>query len=214
MYRPFFALVPLLVLAACASSEGDDSATDSQNVTAATSGKSVAGYDFDGPKALPSDNAPSVCPPILSPGDVVNACFKVKGKQRLANFEPPNNCAVLCSKPIAPENKIAGYDFEGFKFQSTEGPPVLCAAVVSPEEEACNQAGGTPTTARCKTLCSIPIAKAGKVAGFNAKGFTTADAAGDEICPAVLDPDAERCFAVEGQTSRAAGCTTLCSLPF
>jgi hypothetical protein len=128
-----------------------------------------------------------------------------------------SGCDHLCSVPIAPEGKVAGYDLTGFKqLPNDKAAVTFCAQVVTPEQAACERAGGTMSGANdCRTLCSVPIAPEGKAAGYDLEGFKIAgaDKIGEEVCAAVLSPIDEACAAVKGKTVPTNDCGTLCSLP-
>jgi hypothetical protein len=113
----------------------------------------AAGYDFDGYKQLANDQAPvEFCAAVVS--EVQAACERVGGDVSRAN-----SCADLCSKPIAPAGKAAGYDQTGFKILDSDRAPVeFCAAVVSPVQDACSKVGGSVSRANsCADLCSLPF---------------------------------------------------------
>jgi hypothetical protein len=206
-YR-LLSILPLVVLAAACANPDDDDATDSEDVIRATK---VSGYDLAGPKALPGNKAGSeVCIQVLSEEQA--ACERVQGTTIRAN-----GCKHLCSKPIAPRGKTAGYDFAGFKQLSADKVPVeFCIQVLSEEQAACERAGGVTSGANgCAHLCSAPIAPQGKGAGFDLTGFKILPnaSASTDVCAAVVSKVQEQCTRVKGKLSHVDGCADLCSLP-
>jgi hypothetical protein len=113
----------------------------------------AAGYDLTGYKKLPNDRVPvEFCTQALS--EEQGACERVQGE-----ISGANGCKHLCSKPIAPRGKAAGYDLRGFKILPNDRVPVeFCAAVVSEVQAACDRAGGTIQGVNgCGHLCSLPL---------------------------------------------------------
>lgn len=113
----------------------------------------AAGYDLSGFKQLPNDRVPvELCAAVVS--DVQTACQNVRGAVSRAN-----GCADLCSKPIAPAGKVAGFDKNGFKILANDKVPVeFCAAVVSETQAQCEKVGGETTRVNgCGHLCSLPF---------------------------------------------------------
>jgi hypothetical protein len=113
----------------------------------------AAGYDLSGFAILDNDRVPvEFCAAVVS--EVQEACERAKGE-----ISGANGCAHLCSKPIAPRGKVAGYDLTGFKILSNDRAPVeFCTAVVSEVQESCSRVGGTTHRANgCADLCSLPL---------------------------------------------------------
>lgn len=202
----------LLPLAAMACAADDDGTTTGDDEVKRARAAKVSGYDFTGPKALPNDKVPvEFCAAVVS--EEQEACTRVRGELRRAN-----GCAILCSKPIAPRGKAAGFDLSGFKVLANDRAPVeLCAAVVSEVQSACERAQGEVSSVNsCGHLCSKPIAPKGKAAGFDQTGFKILpnDKVPVEFCAAVVSPLQEACSKVNGTLVRVNGCGALCSLPF
>jgi hypothetical protein len=110
----------------------------------------VAGFDFDGFK-VSAVSAGEVCPAVITPED--QACMEAGGRGAAAK-----DCQVLCSVPIAPRGKVAGYDFDGPKVLASPSAGIACPAVITPEQMACERVGGTSKAANnCAVLCSKPI---------------------------------------------------------
>jgi hypothetical protein len=172
------------------------------------SAKQVAGFGFQGLKTL--DRAPSdqVCAAIVNAEE--EACLNAGG----LTF-PAKGCVVLCSQPIAKKGSVAGYDFAGPRVAPALPANSACPALANAETDAClNVNGDTTYDKRCKTLCSKPIAKKGKVAGFDFSGFKSADALpANFACPQVADAVTDACLAVGGETTYTKGCGILCSFP-
>jgi hypothetical protein len=113
----------------------------------------AAGYDLTGFKQLENGQVPvEFCAAVVS--EVQAACEKVQGKVSGAN-----GCAHLCSKPIAPAGKVAGFDKTGFKILANDKVPVeFCAAVVSETQAQCEKVGGKSSRVNgCGDLCSLPF---------------------------------------------------------
>jgi hypothetical protein len=111
----------------------------------------VAGYDFDG--YTQAESTESHCAFIRQP-DEDKACSAVGGESTQAA-----DCQILCSKPIAPEGKVAGYDLSGYKVLANDKVPVeFCIASVSEVQERCIGVGGETLRANgCQHLCSLPL---------------------------------------------------------
>jgi len=166
----------------------------------------VAGFDFDGFQVASVGGA-EICPEIV---DAVAArCEQIEGVSTATK-----GCKTLCSLPIAPRGKVAGFDFSGFTM-APEGGAEICPAVIREEEQACFAAGGHPAPAKgCKTLCSVPIAPRGKVAGYDFEGpKVLPEMPANMACPAVLRPEDAACERAGGTAKLADGCATLCSKP-
>jgi hypothetical protein len=112
----------------------------------------AAGYDFDGYKQASNANAATqICPEMLSEEETV--CRNAHGV-----VTPIDACHVLCSKPIARQGKMAGYDLTGFKILPNEGTELFCPDVVSPVREACTKVHGETTRGdSCRDLCSLSL---------------------------------------------------------
>ena len=166
----------------------------------------VAGYNFDGPKVLDGMPDDVACPQVLREDE--NACMVARGIVRRAE-----GCSILCSIPIAPRGKAAGFDFVGHKVLEA-APSEICTQQVREEDEACSAVKGKATGVKgCKTLCSLPIAKRGKVAGFDFTGLKILDAAASEICTQQVREEDEACAVAKGKSTGAKGCKVLCSVP-
>jgi hypothetical protein len=156
------------------------------------------------------------CPAVVSPEQ--DACDAAKGVATL-----DMNCATICSLPIAPAGKVAGFDFLGFHVApSLAGTGGACPAVVSPEQAACDSAGGaTSIDSQCRALCSKPIAHDGHLSGFDFDGLQLDVDAPGAPCPIPLRPELTACNSshgviVAGSGSLAKGgtaCVALCSAP-
>jgi len=175
------------------------------------SASKASGYDLEGPKALANDRVPvEFCTQALSVERA--ACEKVDGRVIAAN-----GCKELCSEPIAPRGKTAGYDLTGFKIIASDRAPVeMCISAVSRESAACDRVGGKTSRGNsCKDVCSRPIAEPGKAAGYDLEGFKILpnDRVPVEFCTQVVNEVQERCQRAGGVPSGANGCKQLCSLP-
>ena len=169
----------------------------------------VSGYDFEGPKALPNDMVPEICTMVMQPEQM--ACQAVGGTTLQAN-----GCKVLCSEPIARAGKVAGYGFTGFNIVDAPRPGIMCPMVVSSESMACYELGGDTTrVVGCSDVCSVPIAPAGKAAGYDLTGFKTLsnDVVHLQDCLPMVTPVQAACGAVNGVTRPVNECQHLCSLP-
>lgn len=109
--------------------------------------------------------------------------------------------------------RVAGFDFDGFGSGRVAGLEV-CPEVVDAVAEACRAARGKATAvAGCKTLCSVPVAPAGRVAGFDFEGYRAGEIAGNELCPEIVDGVAQACHAAGGIATAIKGCASVCSTP-
>jgi hypothetical protein len=146
---------------------------------------------------------------------LVAACGPDTGpaETRVAACSAHNKCVMVDAAVPVAAPKVAGFDFSGFKV-SAAGLAEICAAVLDPVDEACHRVGGQSTAAAgCTTLCSLPVAEAGKAAGFDFDGYRSAPIAGPELCPEIVDAVAETCLSTGGKTTPVKGCGTLCSVP-
>jgi hypothetical protein len=203
--------VPVLVLGlvgtGCSVDAASDDSEGSQDLQASSS-VSVSGYDFRGPQ-VQKKRASEICPAVIS-GEAI-ACGIARGKS-----VSTENCGTLCSVPIAPSDKRAGFSFAGFEILNKPSSRIFCPQVIGPEALACERVGGASTSAadRCASLCSLPIARPGKVAGFTFDGFKVLDIpASGLLCPAVLTEEMAACERAGGSRSSANNCATVCSLP-
>jgi hypothetical protein len=168
----------------------------------------VAGFDFKGFRIAAGLDQNAACPMVATPE--TDACLNLNGT---TSFD--KGCGVLCSLPIAPKNKVAGFDFKGLKISPALGQNSACPMVATAETDACINVGGSTTFDKgCKTLCSKPIAKKGKVAGFNFLGFKILDALpANGACPMVATAESDACLDAGGSVSYDKGCSIICSAP-
>jgi hypothetical protein len=166
----------------------------------------VAGFDFSGFKVAELGGA-EICPEIVDA--VAMACNAADGKAM-----PAKGCKTLCSVPVAPRGKVAGFDFGGFKVADQSGDE-LCPEIVDAVAGACFDAGGKASPAKsCKTLCSVPVAPRGKVAGYDFDGPKIMNAAPENMaCIELVRPEEEACREVNGRIIQADDCHSLCSKP-
>jgi hypothetical protein len=179
-----------------------------QLADATTSKKVVQGYDFSGFKTMNPAPKDMVCTAVLKAEQA--ACQEVEGVTIWAD-----KCKVMCSKPIAPKGKVAGYNFQGFAISEALAEDMVCAAILTPEQEACSENGGhSQFAANCKNLCSVPISSGGKLAGYNFDGpqMGVSPLPDGFVCTQVLRPEEEACRKAGGKVTIANKCTVLCSV--
>lgn len=168
----------------------------------------VQGYDLSGLQTLDAPRKDMICTTVLRPEEA--ACQAARGKTIWAD-----KCKPLCSLPIAPKGKVAGYNFSSFVIAEALAPDMVCAAVVSAEEEACFERGGkTQVAAKCKHLCSLPIASEGKISGFNFNGakLNVAPLPKGTMCTQVVRPEEEACRKAGGKILMAEKCEAICTV--
>ena len=208
MSKSWLLVTPLIALLAACAGEDDATAVESDEVKK-TQANDVSGFDLEGPKALKNDKVTAeLCAAVVSP--VREACDRAEGRTSRSN-----GCQDLCSVPIAPRGKAAGYDMTGYKQLAVPAAPGFCPAVVSPVRAACARAGGSTSVAGCAVLCTKPVARDGEAAGYDLTGFKILpnDKVTAELCAAVISPVQQACQRVGGEISRVNGCGQLCSLP-
>jgi len=168
----------------------------------------VTGFDFKGLKVLDSAPDNQICAAVVIAEE--EACNNVDGVSFKAD-----QCQVLCSQPIAKTGKVAGYNFKGRRVADALPAMRACPRVASAEGDACREVRGKSRYEKdCKVLCSKPIAKQGKVAGFDFSGFKIADKLPPRTaCAQVATEETDACLAVGGETSYTKGCGILCSFP-
>lgn len=173
-----------------------------------TGPKNVAGFDFVGLKIMESLPANFACPQVVIAES--DACL---AKNAVPSYT--KNCAILCSQPIAKKGSVAGYDFKGPRIALALPANGACPQLANAETDAClNINGSTTYDKSCKTLCSLPIAKKGRVAGFDFKGFKTAAALpANSACPQVALAESDACLNLQGETSYTKTCGILCNVP-
>lgn len=178
----------------------------------------VAGFDFSGVKRADGLPARHGCAQTGT-GDllVTDACLAAGGRTIYTS-----TCATLCSVPVAPKGKIAGYGMIGLQTEDGlaehEGCPEVGIDDSLLVSDACIAARGrTAFTKTCATLCSVPVAPAGHVAGYNFTSFRKALAIPAHAgCPesggdAIAITDA--CMKAHGKTVWTKACQVLCSVP-
>jgi hypothetical protein len=109
--------------------------------------------------------------------------------------------------------RVSGFDFDGPKV--LPGQEGTCNFITQPEEEkACLDAGGKAKLAGgCETLCSTPIARSGKVAGYDFTGYQQA-ASTLAVCSFFTEPEESKaCTALGGSSVHSDGCRVFCSTP-
>ncbi len=168
----------------------------------------VAGFDFKGFRIAAALDQNAACPMVATAES--DACLNANGT---TSFD--KGCGVLCSLPIAAKTKVAGFNFKGLKIAAALGQNSACPQVATAETDACIKAAGSTTYDKgCNTLCSKPIAKKGKVAGFNFSGFKILDALpANTACPMVATAESDACIDAGGSSSFDKGCSVLCSVP-
>jgi hypothetical protein len=195
--------VLLLTLAFGAACDGDESDFNR------SAGKStVAGFDFKGFQILKKKSG-GQCKFFVAPKEQL-ACNAAGGETVFAS-----NCKPLCSEPIAPKGKVAGYDFTGPVIRKAPPKGIKCPAVQTAEAEACSAIGGDATKDdSCNVLCDTPIAREGEVAGFDFAGFHVQNALPPgTACTLIATPESDACFDVGGDGSRDENCNILCNRP-
>jgi hypothetical protein len=140
---------------ACRAARGSDTYTRGCgllcSVPIAQKGR-VAGFDFAGFRSDEALAPMTACPQIADP--VTDACLAVRGQTAYTK-----SCGVLCSLPVAPEGKVAGFDFSGYRSVEALGPMRACPEVMSPVADAClSKKGRTSYTRDCSVVCSVPVA--------------------------------------------------------
>ncbi len=146
-------MISLLVMVLITSCRSTTPSASNHLSSAVNATNDLNGYDFSGPKTMEAAPKDMICTALVRAEEV--ACQDVKGKTILAN-----KCQVMCSIPIAPKGKVAGYNFKSFIITDALPAGKVCAAVVSPEHEACLKAGGKVTIAeKCSALCSVRISR-------------------------------------------------------
>jgi hypothetical protein len=209
-------VVLALVLIACAPplpdggrSKGSDPSADSSALLGQLEPK-ASGFDFTGPRTRPLGER---CEKGDAQPDVATACEAIKGQ-----LEEADECQVLCSVPIAKEGKVAGYDFKGFVIENDGSKNPATCQINTAELLACTEAGGKVSSAAgCKSICSKPIAKPGKIAGYIGTKFQVGEAPkkSDAPCQPLYSEEQMGCIIVGGEARRLQGCTkSLCSIPF
>jgi len=168
----------------------------------------VTGFDFKGLKVLVRAPDNQVCAAVVNEEE--EACIKIGGVISRAD-----GCKVLCSQPIAKVDKIAGYNFKGRRISDPLPAMTACPSVATEEGDACRAVKGKSKFEKgCKVMCSKPIAKKGKVAGFDFSGFKIADKLmPPNACPSVAHEEADSCLSVGGETTFTKSCNILCSFP-
>jgi hypothetical protein len=203
------------------SSMEDDSLTDDvlvgatetvgsmQDITeSALAVLSVGGFTYAGPVVLPVIESGVACPAILREEEA--RCWSAGGESRLAD-----GCTAVCNLPIAPAGRVAGFTFRGFVRREALAEGTACPAILTAEAWACDNLGGTSSKdALCRDVCSKPIARRGRVAGFTFEGLVVRRAAAEgTACPAIYTQADAACDASGGTTVRDADCNVLCSTP-
>lgn len=110
---------------------------------------------------------------------------------------------------------VAGFDFTGFHTATGLPQGTACPQRATAETDACIAAGGNSRyKADCRILCSVPIAPAGKVVGFNFTGVRIEDELPPNgACPLRATAETDACIAANGKNLFAKSCAPLCSLP-
>ena len=111
---------------------------------------------------------------------------------------------------------VSGYDLEGPKVLPSDTVLAeFCAAVVSEVRTACAKAGGASSRVNgCGDLCSVPIAAAGKTAGYGFEGYVqVSDDEQPTACSEVVLPEASACEKAGGKLLSAGDCRSLCTKP-
>lgn len=212
-----------IAIAACVACGGSTASEDVEaegalGTSPRAAAERVAGFDFSGVKradALPARHgcAQTGRADLL----VTDACLAAEGRTIYTS-----TCATLCSVPVAPKGKTAGYDMTGLQTENGltehEGCPEVGIDDSLLVSDACVAAHGkTSFTKTCETLCSVPVAPAGHVAGYNFTSFRKALAIPAQAgCPesggdAIVITDA--CLKAHGKTVSTKACQVLCSVP-
>lgn len=206
MFRRYAgAVVVLAALTGCASTS--ETSTDGSGEDNLTGTHKVAGFDFEGFQTLQRSPG-EVCPEIVDA--VAEKCHAANGVAVAAK-----SCRTLCSVPIAQNGQVAGFDFDGFH-SGPMGGGEFCIEIVDAVAEQCRAAGGEASAMKgCRTLCSVPVAGNGMVAGYDFSGPTSAPAPSDVpvACPEVVVPESETCHDVGGRIIATGSCKVLCSSP-
>lgn len=132
-----------------------------------------------------------------------------------ANVDDEASDEEMSEADLTSSGPIGGYDLAGPKRAAPRPRNTFCPEVVDAVQEACMKKGGrTTAVAGCKSVCSVPIAAAGKIAGFDMGGFKTRAALPEGTgCPEIADAVTDACITAKGKTSMAQGCKVLCSVP-
>jgi hypothetical protein len=208
-------VLALFAVAALAVACADAGETQESSGAAFSSAQRVSGFDLEGPKVLDADEVgragSQVCSDVVTPERT--ACDRVQ-----AVVVRANGCRDLCSRPIAPDGKAAGYGLTGYAIidadrvagETCPTPPDLAHDA----QAACESVGGITSGGNgCARLCSKPIAPAGQIAGYDGSAFRIAPSARD-ACEAAATAFPESCARAGGTSSRIDGCKELCTLPF
>jgi hypothetical protein len=204
-------LLVSLTWLACSSSEDESDDPRGSSTSNMSSARSVGGFDLKGPRTTQVPEASQHCPDRVDA--VADACRAAHGTSTRVK-----DCQTLCSVPIAPPGKVAGFDFDGFQVRGESDPDSTCPELVDAVAETCRTSLGVATpTADCTTLCSVPIAQRGEVSGFEFSKLQTKDALPDGTeCPdpEVVDALKDACRLSRGKAILAKDCLVLCTVPF
>jgi hypothetical protein len=185
----------------CASEDLSEGETEA----AFLSSRQVAGFDFEGFQSGPAGGG-EACGEVVD--QVAQQCHEAGGEVR-----EMKGCRTLCSLPVAPHGSVAGFDFDGFQ-SGPRGGGEPCLEIVDLVAERCHAASGETTAMKgCRTLCSVPVAPLGMVAGYLFSGPVVRAAQGGGICDLLTTPELVACNTAGGQTIMTEGCETLCSVP-
>lgn len=204
--RSLVIALSFLAVSACKTAS-KDSGTDLAAARVARGSSQIIGYDFTGLKAMNPAKRDMICTQEVKAED--EACREAGGKSIWAE-----NCKVMCSIPIAPKGKVAGFNFDKLVITDELPGDMFCPQVVTAEQEACGNVGGKAVYAnQCKVLCSKPLAKKGKVSGYDFDGYqlNVSPMPKDMVCTAVLRPEDEACEKAGGTAIWANNCKVLCS---
>lgn len=206
IFRVILSLGLAMSLSCCKSRASEDS-SELADGSKSKKAKVIQGYDLTGFKTLDAAPKDMICTTVLRPEEA--ACQDAGGKTFWAD-----KCKPLCSIPVAPKGKVAGYNFTSFVVADALPEDMACAAIVSAEQEACfKNSGKTQVAKNCKYLCSVPISPKGKVSGFNFQGpqISVSELPKDHACAQVVRPEEEACRRAGGKITIAEKCSVICS---
>lgn len=208
MYRtPLATFALFAALAACASPSENVESNPDNNLTAT---KKVAGFNFEGFQISETAATAEFCTEEVDA--LSQACFAAGGEGHAVK-----GCASLCSVPVAERGKVAGFDLDGFQKGQAPTEAELCPEIVDAVAQFCFEAGGKTTAMKgCRSVCSVPVAGNGQVAGYDFTGPKILEATNPddpEFCTQSILAEQVACGLANGKTVRAAGCAILCSTP-